>query len=112
MVGEKNAIGTLVSDQIHSFVEICNTTKSTKNIPEECFLMLEVPHEGIFLNFILQNFAGQIISELQGKYRKFPREIKIKAYFFLLQSGLMTSVMTSKRFISSHGYSQRVQKRN
>ncbi|SCN68613.1 uncharacterized protein FFB20_03142 [Fusarium fujikuroi] len=49
------------------FVEICNTTKSTKNLPDECFLTIEVPHEGIFLNFTLQNFAGQIVSELQVK---------------------------------------------
>ncbi|KAG4291318.1 hypothetical protein FPRO06_03204 [Fusarium proliferatum] len=49
------------------FVEICNTTKSTKNLPDECFLTLEVPHEGIFLNFTLQNFAGQTVSELQVK---------------------------------------------
>ncbi|EXM07517.1 hypothetical protein NOF04DRAFT_11947 [Fusarium oxysporum II5] len=28
---------------------------------EECFLMLEVPQQGIYLNFILQNFAGQDI---------------------------------------------------
>lgn len=80
MVGENNAIGILVSDQIHSFVEICNTTKSTKNLPDECFLTLEVPHEGIFLNFTLQNFAGQTVSELQGKYRRFLGEVKMKAY--------------------------------
>ncbi|KAH7209891.1 hypothetical protein DER44DRAFT_809546 [Fusarium oxysporum] len=32
---------------------------------EECFLMLEVPQQGIYLNFILQNFAGQDICKLK-----------------------------------------------
>ncbi|SCV27191.1 uncharacterized protein FFB14_01432 [Fusarium fujikuroi] len=46
------------------FAEICSTKRNTENIPEECFLMLEVPRQGIYLNLILQNFAGQDILKL------------------------------------------------
>ncbi|KAF5724525.1 oxidoreductase like [Fusarium mundagurra] len=47
------------------FVEVESKTGNTETAPEECFLMLEVPQQGIYLNFVLQNFAGKDIHKLR-----------------------------------------------
>ncbi|SCO84157.1 uncharacterized protein FRV6_08284 [Fusarium oxysporum] len=47
------------------FVEIKTSTEFIQDTLEECFLMLEVPQQGIYLNLILKNFAGQDIHKLE-----------------------------------------------
>ncbi|EXK43261.1 hypothetical protein FOMG_05894 [Fusarium oxysporum f. sp. melonis 26406] len=50
------------------FAEIKTSTEFIQDTLEECFLMLEVPQQGIYLNLILQNFAGQDIHKLEVQY--------------------------------------------
>ncbi|KAJ0140475.1 hypothetical protein HZ326_16645 [Fusarium oxysporum f. sp. albedinis] len=54
--------------QCFAKVQIAQTFENfekPQKVLEECFLMLEVPQKGIYLNFILQNFAGQDICKLK-----------------------------------------------
>ncbi|KAH7207543.1 hypothetical protein BKA60DRAFT_624307 [Fusarium oxysporum] len=51
--------------EIYSTNDNAETTENTENTANECFLMLEVPQQGIYLNAILQNFAGQDICKLK-----------------------------------------------
>ncbi|KAG6980581.1 hypothetical protein FOFC_04043 [Fusarium oxysporum] len=50
------------------FAEIHRTaegTVDTENTSEECFLVLEVPHQGIYLNVMLKNFVGHDICKMK-----------------------------------------------
>ncbi|EGU75518.1 hypothetical protein FOXB_13967 [Fusarium oxysporum f. sp. conglutinans Fo5176] len=53
---------------LNSFAEIHRTaegTVDTENTSEECFLVLEVPHQGIYLNVMLKNFVGHDICKMK-----------------------------------------------
>ncbi|KAF5557186.1 hypothetical protein FPHYL_7775 [Fusarium phyllophilum] len=62
------------------FVELKSTTTHGEPSPEECFLMLEVPQQGICLNLILQSFSGQDIHKL--RYRNALQAILLSLQLF------------------------------
>ncbi|PCD37259.1 hypothetical protein AU210_005762 [Fusarium oxysporum f. sp. radicis-cucumerinum] len=51
--------------ETHSTAENATNTENTETAPQECFLMLEVPQQGIYLNVILQSFVGRDICKLK-----------------------------------------------